>query len=121
MPSDESDGGPGPRSPQAGEGKTNKLQFPLTRLPGALRWGEVAHTRAARMLWTLGEPVPRCSMKADLTVPVEAGCWGGRPSTSEDASRASALICCMTLGKRLRLSEPPSTTQWTNLAGLLCG
>lgn len=42
VPSDGSDGVPGPRSPQAGEGKTNKLKSPPDRRPRAIRGLAVA-------------------------------------------------------------------------------
>ena len=88
---------------------------------------EVAHTRAARVptadteSWSLAAAGSLSLLSRGGFLLGAEGGGGSWPRTSEDASPGSALICCVTLGKPLHLSEPLSTTKWTNLSELLGG
>ena len=82
MPSDESQVVPGPRSPQAGDEKREKPKSLSNALPHA-GGGSI---RAER-------PSHSCNMKANFTVPVEAGCQKG-PGPAQQGTPGLTLLSC---------------------------
>ena len=82
VPSDESEVVPGPRSPQAGDGKIDKPKSLSNSLPqaggGSIRAESPSHS---------------CNMKANLRAPVEAGCQEG-PGPAQQRTPGLTLLSC---------------------------